>query len=224
MAYIPKEAYSGAAIIALGADEIYMHPHAQIGDAGPIEMRPGQPFERAPEKVLGPLREMMRELAERKGRPAAIAMAMAILFVVLVLLQTLGYLTNPYLGLVVFVAIVGINAGNSLLAQLTGAIAFKIFIVGFVNHIPKGALLLVSDSPMTPEGVKSGAASVASVTDFDARYAKTLELVRADIAQGLQLGVRGTPTFFMNGIRLPNLRGEFFQAAVEWELRRLAAQ
>src|SRR5580692_7380417 len=30
-----------------------------------------------------------------------------------------------------------------------------IFIVGFVNHIPKGALLLVSDSPMLPEGVKT---------------------------------------------------------------------
>jgi AMP nucleosidase len=30
-----------------------------------------------------------------------------------------------------------------------------IFTVGFVNHIPKGALLLVSDSPMTPEGVKT---------------------------------------------------------------------
>jgi AMP nucleosidase len=30
-----------------------------------------------------------------------------------------------------------------------------IFIVGFVNQIPKGALLLVSDNPMTPEGVKS---------------------------------------------------------------------
>jgi putative transport protein len=36
------------------------------------------------------------------------------------------------LGLVVFVAIVGINAGNSLLSQLTGAIALKIFIVGFI--------------------------------------------------------------------------------------------
>jgi putative transport protein len=36
------------------------------------------------------------------------------------------------LGLVVFVAIVGINAGNSLLAQLTGAIALKIFVVGFI--------------------------------------------------------------------------------------------
>jgi len=30
-----------------------------------------------------------------------------------------------------------------------------IFVVGFVNRIPKGALLLVSDNPMTPEGVKT---------------------------------------------------------------------
>lgn len=36
------------------------------------------------------------------------------------------------LGLVVFVAIVGINAGNSLLTQLTGLLALKIFLVGFV--------------------------------------------------------------------------------------------
>ncbi len=36
------------------------------------------------------------------------------------------------LGLVVFVAIVGVNAGAGLIAQLTGAIALKIFIVGFV--------------------------------------------------------------------------------------------
>lgn len=31
-----------------------------------------------------------------------------------------------------------------------------IFLVGFTNSIPKGALLLVSDNPMTPEGVKTG--------------------------------------------------------------------
>jgi putative transport protein len=36
------------------------------------------------------------------------------------------------LGLIVFVAIVGINAGNSLLTQLTGVLAAKIFLVGFV--------------------------------------------------------------------------------------------
>ena len=31
------------------------------------------------------------------------------------------------------------------------------FIVGHVNQIPRGALLLVSDTPMTPEGVKTQA-------------------------------------------------------------------
>jgi len=36
------------------------------------------------------------------------------------------------LGLVVFVAIVGLNSGATLLEQLTGAIALKIFLVGFV--------------------------------------------------------------------------------------------
>jgi putative transport protein len=36
------------------------------------------------------------------------------------------------LGLVVFVSIVGINAGASLLSQLTGAIALKIFVIGFL--------------------------------------------------------------------------------------------
>jgi protein-disulfide isomerase len=82
--------------------------------------------------------------------------------------------------------------------------------------------LFANQTTLTPDTVKQAASTVAGVTDFDARYAKTLDMVRADIGQGLQLGVKGTPTFFMNGIKLPNLRGEFFEAAVEWELRRLA--
>ena len=43
-----------------------------------------------------------------------------------------------------------------------------IFTVGFVNKIPHGALLLVSDSPMTPEGVKTEA-SDKNVTE---KYSK----------------------------------------------------
>ena len=77
VAYVPREAISGAAIISLGCDEIIMHPDAKIGDAGPIEMRPGQPFERAPEKILSPLKVALRELAEKKHRPVAICEAMA---------------------------------------------------------------------------------------------------------------------------------------------------
>ena len=48
-----------------------------------------------------------------------------------------------------------------------------IFIVGFVNHIPKGALLLVSDNPMTPEGVKT---SFSDVTVTDQYVTKHLEV------------------------------------------------
>lgn len=77
IAYIPEQALSGAALISLGCDEIYLTPEARIGDAAPIETRDGQAFERAPEKVLSVLRETLRRLAEEKGRPTAVCEAMA---------------------------------------------------------------------------------------------------------------------------------------------------
>ena len=77
IAYVPKEAISGAAIIALGCDEIIMHPEALIGDAGPILVRPGEAFERAPEKILSPMVAKLRDLAAKKHRPTALCAAMA---------------------------------------------------------------------------------------------------------------------------------------------------
>jgi AMP nucleosidase len=41
-----------------------------------------------------------------------------------------------------------------------------IFTVGFTNDLPRGALLLVSDSPMTPEGVKTARGDRAANTKF----------------------------------------------------------
>jgi protein-disulfide isomerase len=76
---------------------------------------------------------------------------------------------------------------------------------------------------MQPQAVKNAALTVGQVTDFDARYKGTLELVKADIMQGAQLKVNGTPTFFFNGMRLPGLRAEYFDAAIAWELRRVAS-
>ena len=81
--------------------------------------------------------------------------------------------------------------------------------------------LFANQPAMNPQTVKNAAAAVGQVGDFDARYAGTLELVKADIAQGAQLKIGGTPTFFMNGMRLPGLRAEFFDAAIAWELRRV---
>jgi len=44
-----------------------------------------------------------------------------------------------------------------------------LFVVGFANHIPKGALLLVSDSPMNPDGVKTA----SSDRHVSRRYVQT---------------------------------------------------
>lgn len=41
-----------------------------------------------------------------------------------------------------------------------------IFSVGFHNKIPTGALLLVSDSPMVPEGVKTEDSDKSVTTNF----------------------------------------------------------
>lgn len=47
-----------------------------------------------------------------------------------------------------------------------------IFTVGFYNKIPTGALLLVSDSPMVPEGVKTEASDVSVTAQFVERHLK----------------------------------------------------
>ena len=41
-----------------------------------------------------------------------------------------------------------------------------IFVVGFMNQIPKGALLLVSDNPMTPEGVKTSKSDQSVTSNY----------------------------------------------------------
>jgi len=83
--------------------------------------------------------------------------------------------------------------------------------------------LFANQPSLSPASVKSAVQTVAGVTDFDARYAATLALVKADIAQGNSLKVSGTPTFYMNGMRLPGLRAEYFDAAIAWELRRVTS-
>lgn len=76
VAYIPSMALSGAAIVALGCDEILMDPDARMGDAGPIIEGEGGLFEHAPEKFRTDLKAFMRVLAEKKHRPPGLAEAM----------------------------------------------------------------------------------------------------------------------------------------------------
>ena len=80
--------------------------------------------------------------------------------------------------------------------------------------------LFANQPTLTPASVKQAVQSIGGVTDFDARYQTTLQLVKGDIAQGGQLQVQGTPTFFLNGIRLPGLRAQFLDAAIAMEMKR----
>jgi protein-disulfide isomerase len=82
------------------------------------------------------------------------------------------------------------------------------------------AWLFDNQPQMTPALVRQGVKDVGKVTDFEARYASTLELVKGDVALGAQLGVKGTPTFFVNGVRIPGLKAEFFDAAIAYELKQ----
>jgi AMP nucleosidase len=45
-----------------------------------------------------------------------------------------------------------------------------IFSTGFYNKIPSGALLLVSDQPMTPDGIKTAESDRQVTEDFDALH------------------------------------------------------
>jgi uncharacterized membrane protein/protein-disulfide isomerase len=85
------------------------------------------------------------------------------------------------------------------------------------------AALFERQSPsMTRNDVVSALEQVAQISsaDFDAKYAKTLESVRADVQLGQKLGITGTPTFFLNGIQLPSLRPAYFDAALDWAIRK----
>jgi uncharacterized membrane protein/protein-disulfide isomerase len=82
---------------------------------------------------------------------------------------------------------------------------------------------LYSNQPsLSPATVRTAVREVAGVDDFEARYASVLEEVKADAALGGLLGVRSTPTFFINGRQLPGggLPPEYFDAALAWELRQ----
>ena len=77
---------------------------------------------------------------------------------------------------------------------------------------------------LTRDTVKAALTEIAQVTDFDARYAETLGLVRADAQLGQKVQITGTPTFFINGIRIAStLRPAYFDAAIEHELKRAQA-
>lgn len=76
VAYVPEKAFSGAAVVAMACDEVYLTPTARWGNASPSNHREAAKFERSPDKI-SQLKLALKTLADKKGRPAALAAAMA---------------------------------------------------------------------------------------------------------------------------------------------------
>ena len=80
--------------------------------------------------------------------------------------------------------------------------------------------LFANQPTLTLDGLKKAVRDIGGVTDFDAQYPKVLADVKSDTSLGGFLGVRSTPTFFVNGIQMPDSRVPVMDLAIEHELRR----
>ena len=79
--------------------------------------------------------------------------------------------------------------------------------------------LFANQPSLTPPFVREGAKDVGQVPDFEAKFASTVELVKGDIAYGHELGVKSTPTFFINGVKIEGaLPPQYFEQAIAYEL------
>jgi protein-disulfide isomerase len=85
---------------------------------------------------------------------------------------------------------------------------------------------LYSHQPaMTPPSVRQAARDVGQITDFDAKYQSVLSLVKGDVALGRQLGIKSTPTFFINGVKVEGaLPPQYFEQAIAYELQRASSK
>jgi uncharacterized membrane protein/protein-disulfide isomerase len=73
---------------------------------------------------------------------------------------------------------------------------------------------------MSPATVREVAQTVGGVQDFDLEYPRVIEQVKADVALGRLLGIRQTPTFFVNGVRLEGATPEAVDMAIAIELKK----
>ena len=85
-----------------------------------------------------------------------------------------------------------------------------------------GEYFATNQALMSPASVREAARTVGLVPDYDAMLPRAMEEVKADVGLGRLLGIKVTPTYYFNGVRIEGgLPPLYFEAAVNFELRRL---
>jgi len=74
--------------------------------------------------------------------------------------------------------------------------------------------------------VKEGLKAVTGLTNFDQQFPQMIDGIKQDVSDGVALRIRGTPTYFVNGVRLPSplLPAGYFKLAIEHELKKAEGQ
>lgn len=80
----------------------------------------------------------------------------------------------------------------------------------------------INQERLSPATVRNAIADVGKVTDFDAQFPTAIQQVRTDVSIGSAIGVNSTPSFFINGRRIPGggVAAQYFEALIELELQR----
>jgi len=85
--------------------------------------------------------------------------------------------------------------------------------------------LFANQETFSSDNIRKWAREIGQVTDFDAKYAATIEEVKGDIAFGHTLQVNATPTMFINGVKIAGvLAPQYLERAIDLELQRANAQ
>jgi protein-disulfide isomerase len=81
--------------------------------------------------------------------------------------------------------------------------------------------LFTNQTILSPAVVRQAAKDVGGITDFDTRYGRALEEVKADLRLAALVGVGSTPTFLINGRKVVDVpTAQVFDALIEIALQR----
>jgi predicted DsbA family dithiol-disulfide isomerase len=100
--------------------------------------------------------------------------------------------------------------------------------VAYLEAKPKGTADRLKDwffthqEELSPTTVRQAAKDVGKISDFDSGYQKAIQEIRTDASIGAALGVNSTPSFFINGKRIPGggVAPQYLGPLIDAELKK----
>jgi protein-disulfide isomerase len=80
---------------------------------------------------------------------------------------------------------------------------------------------IYANQGVSPAELRAAAQRILGVADFESEYARRLPDIRKDIAEAGAVGINSTPTYYINGVKLPGgMPAEYFELAITLEIEK----